>query len=155
MRYVCILVCLAGAARAQRTEETPQQCTDHIDNDRNGLTDCDDPKCSGVGQCRLSLIDANDEQPLTGRGQMTAGIVMVIAGPAIAGASGAVFLDAETQKVDSKRTLEYVMGGVMSAAGLAIAATGATLIHKGWRRYREDVEMGLALGPTPRLRITF
>jgi hypothetical protein len=156
MRSVCLLLCLAGTARAQqRLEETPQQCSDHVDNDGDGLTDCDDPKCSGVGRCRLVLLDPLSDQPLTGKGQLIAGVVMLVAGPAIAGASSAVFLDALGQP-DSKRTLELVMGSVLGAAGLAIAVTGAILVKKGWHRYREDVEMGLAVAPTHiGLRVTF
>jgi hypothetical protein len=145
MRTVCILLCVAGVARAQKrgSEDTPAQCRDHIDNDRNGLVDCDDPKCGNLPQCRLSLIDPLD-QPLTGKGQMTAGIMMLIFGPALAGASSAVYLDAEGQNASSKRTLEFTMGGVLTAAGAALAITGAALLKKGWSRYKEDVEMGIA-----------
>jgi hypothetical protein len=32
-------------------EGTPETCMDGIDNDGNGLTDCADPKCSGIGMC--------------------------------------------------------------------------------------------------------
>jgi hypothetical protein len=155
MRSVCVLLALIGTARAQRSEVTPAQCSDHIDNDRNGLIDCEDPKCGGLPQCKLVLLDPlADQQPLTGKGQITAGVVMLLAGPALAGASAAVFLDAEGQEADSKRTLEFVMGGVLTAAGTALAITGVALINKGWRRYKEDVEMGLAWNRV-QLRVRF
>lgn len=32
-------------------ENTPATCSDGIDNDCNGLIDCDDPSCSGIGNC--------------------------------------------------------------------------------------------------------
>jgi hypothetical protein len=145
MRSVVIVLCLTGAAHAQRaTEETAAQCRDHLDNDHNGLVDCDDPKCGILPQCRLSLIDPLADQPLTGKGQVTAGIMMLVFGPALAGVSSAVYLDAESQSSSSKRTLEFTMGGVLTAAGAALAITGVALVKKGWSRYKEDVEMGIA-----------
>jgi hypothetical protein len=32
-------------------ENTPELCSDGIDNSCNGLTDCADPSCSGIGDC--------------------------------------------------------------------------------------------------------
>jgi len=32
-------------------EGTPDTCMDGVDNDGNGVTDCADPKCSGIGSC--------------------------------------------------------------------------------------------------------
>ena len=32
-------------------ENTPALCSDGIDNDNNGVTDCSDPNCSGIGDC--------------------------------------------------------------------------------------------------------
>ncbi len=32
-------------------ENTPELCSDGIDNSCNGLTDCADPSCSGIGNC--------------------------------------------------------------------------------------------------------
>ena len=32
-------------------ENTPAACSDGIDNDCNGLVDCNDPHCSGIGSC--------------------------------------------------------------------------------------------------------
>jgi hypothetical protein len=155
MRSVCVLFCLVGVAHA-RSEDTAAQCSDHYDNDGNGLIDCDDPKCSGFGRCRLSLVDPEMDAPTTGKGQMTAGVIMLVAGPALAGAAAAVFVDGLPQGAATRRTLELSMGGILTAAATAITITGVALVHRGWRRYKEDVEMGLALGPTnASLRIKF
>jgi hypothetical protein len=133
---------------AQRAEQTPQQCSDGIDNDGNGQTDCDDSKCLGLGRCQApQLVEAMSEQKLTPRGQITAGILMLLAGPAIAAGSSAVFLDGIDQQNRSRRIVDFTIGGVMAAAGAAIAIGGAVLVKKGVKRHREDVEMGLALGP--------
>jgi subtilisin-like proprotein convertase family protein len=35
------------------SENTPAQCSDGIDNNCNGLIDCADPSCSGVGSCPI------------------------------------------------------------------------------------------------------
>ena len=32
-------------------EQTEERCSDRADNDGNGLTDCADPACKGVGIC--------------------------------------------------------------------------------------------------------
>ena len=32
-------------------ENTPAECSDGVDNNCNGLIDCDDPSCSGIGNC--------------------------------------------------------------------------------------------------------
>jgi hypothetical protein len=34
-------------------EGTPATCSDSLDNDCNGLTDCADPVCSGIGNCPI------------------------------------------------------------------------------------------------------
>jgi hypothetical protein len=154
MRFVCLLLGFAGLARAQPrprgSEETAAQCSDHVDNDRNGLTDCDDPKCSGVARCHLSLISPDVDAPMTGQGQLTAGVIMLLAGPALAGASAAVITDG-LHTAGSRRSLELSMGGILTAAGAALTAAGAVFVYKGWRRHKEDVEMGLALAPFVRV----
>jgi hypothetical protein len=130
---------------AHAGESTPVECSDGVDNDGNGYVDCDDMKCKGVGKCPALIIESTGEEKLTPRAQIIAGSIMLILGPALSGSSAVVFLDAADQKISSKRIVEYVIGGVMSAAGLAIAISGATLVRKGVRRHREDVEMGLTV----------
>jgi hypothetical protein len=77
---------------------------------------------------------------------MIAGAIMLVLGPAMGAGSSVVFLDAHDQSVPSKRIVEYTVGGVMAAAGAAIAISGVVLLRKGIRRHREDVEMGLTVG---------
>lgn len=36
-------------------------CSDDVDNDEDGLTDCEDPDCSGVNGCPLSVCDNDGE----------------------------------------------------------------------------------------------
>jgi subtilisin-like proprotein convertase family protein len=40
-----------GACTPTGPENTPATCSDGIDNDCNGLVDCMDPSCSGIGMC--------------------------------------------------------------------------------------------------------
>ncbi len=150
MSRVVVVVCLLGGiARAQHPgpENSPAQCSDGYDNDGNGYVDCQDPKCKGVGQCRALDVVSTGEEKLTPRAQIIAGIIMLVAGPAIAAGSSAVYLDAIGQPRISKSAVEYAVGGVMSAAGVAITIAGGVLVKRGVRRHQEDVEMGLALGP--------
>ncbi len=42
-----------ACATTQGPENTPATCSDGLDNDCNGLTDCDDPSCSGIGNCPI------------------------------------------------------------------------------------------------------
>ncbi len=142
---------MAVPAAAQRNVEvTPEQCSDHRDNNGNGLVDCDDPACRGYGFCQsVPLVEVDGEKkPLPPSSQILAGALMLVLGPALAAASSAVFLDAADQRTSSKQALEYTVGGVLTAAGAAIAIGGAVVLHKGIVRHREDVDMGLALGPT-------
>jgi hypothetical protein len=159
MRSVCVLLCLVGVAHAKpaaSSEDSPRACNDHIDNDRNGLVDCDDPKCNGIGHCRMTLVDPEMDAPTTGKGTLTAGILMLVIGPALAGASAAVYVDGLAQHETGRRSLELAMGGILTAAGAALAISGVVLVYKGWHRYKEDVEMGLALAPNKiNLRVTF
>ncbi len=41
----------APAGACSGPENTPETCSDGIDNDCNGLVDCADPSCSGIGSC--------------------------------------------------------------------------------------------------------
>jgi hypothetical protein len=41
----------ADAATVTGEENTPETCSDGIDNNDNGLVDCADPSCSGIGSC--------------------------------------------------------------------------------------------------------
>ncbi len=91
------------------------------------------------------------DQPLRPRSQIVGGAVMLAIGPAVIAASSVVFVDAN-QQIASMRAVEYAMGGVMSAAGAAIAIGGGVTLRKGILRRREEAEMGLALGPG---RLTF
>ena len=157
------LLCTVGFALpafAQRAglENTPDQCSDHADNDGNGLVDCEDPKCKTVGVCRFAPtveVEGNGDQ-LTAQGQIVAGAVMLVLGPALGAASSAIYVDAHQQSTQSKQILEYTMGSVMVAAGFAISVSGSLLVKKGVKRRHDDAEMGLALGPTRvAFRVTF
>jgi len=138
-----------AAAQSRGMEMTPEQCSDHIDNDGDGRIDCADSDCASVGACRgLQLVDIESDERLSPKAQITAGAILLAVGPALAGASVPVFTDARSQSTLSKAGVEYAMGAIMCAAGAALAITGAVTLKKGVRRHREDVEMGIALGPT-------
>jgi subtilisin-like proprotein convertase family protein len=40
-----------GCAATPGPENTPAACSDGVDNECDGKTDCSDPDCSGIGQC--------------------------------------------------------------------------------------------------------
>ena len=40
-----------GGGSCSGAENTPETCSDGIDNNCNGLVDCADPSCSGIGSC--------------------------------------------------------------------------------------------------------
>ena len=45
-------------------EDTVATCSDGIDNDCNGTTDCDDPSCSGIGTCPVcGMVTHNEPAP--------------------------------------------------------------------------------------------
>jgi hypothetical protein len=47
------------------SENTPATCSDGIDNDCDGLTDCQDPDCSGIGQCPVcGMVEHPTGQPV-------------------------------------------------------------------------------------------
>ena len=48
-----------SGVKAQQSEDTEDLCSDGIDNDWNGLTDCDEPGCKGFEHCK----DATKEPP--------------------------------------------------------------------------------------------
>jgi hypothetical protein len=158
IRVLAALCVLTGTARAQHPgpENSPESCSDGVDNDGNGYVDCQDPKCKGVGQCRALEVVSTGEDKLTPRAQIIAGVIMLLAGPAIAAGSSAVYLDAIHQPKVTKNAVEYAVAAVMDAAGVAILVGGGVLIKRGVRRHQEDVEMGLALGPNKlELRVRF
>jgi len=51
----------AGPCVAGGTEATPDTCNDQVDEDCDGLADCHDPDCSGVGICPVCGEVATDE----------------------------------------------------------------------------------------------
>jgi hypothetical protein len=145
------LLAFAFPAFAQRAgmEMTPEQCSDHLDNDGDGRIDCADPKCASIGVCRaLQVVDVESEGRLNPKSQIAAGAILIAVGPLLVGASVPVFTDARSQPQLSKSGVEYAMGAILCAAGGALSITGATTLRKGIRRHREDVEMGIAMGPT-------
>ena len=147
MRLVVVAAVLTLSVPALAQQEgTPETCNDGHDNDHDGFTDCDDMKCRNVGVCFMP-VQSTGEEKLSARAQITAGAIMLVVGPAVAAGSSAVFLDG-VQQDGTKRAVELTMGGVMAAAGAAIGIGGALTLRKGILRHREDVEMGLALGPT-------
>ncbi len=42
-------------------ENTAQLCSDKIDNDDDGATDCDDPDCEDIGECSASTDSGSDD----------------------------------------------------------------------------------------------
>ena len=48
-----------SGVKAQQSEDTEDLCSDGIDNDWNGLTDCDEPGCKGCEHCK----EATKEPP--------------------------------------------------------------------------------------------
>jgi hypothetical protein len=145
------LLAFAFPAAAQHAgmEMTPAQCSDHIDNDGDGRVDCADPKCASTSVCRqLQLVEVESEGRLSPKSQIAAGAILIAVGPLLAGVSIPVFADARSQPTLEKGGVEYAMGAIMCAAGAALSITGATTLRKGLRRHREDVEMGIAFGPT-------
>ena len=108
--------------------------SDGLDNDGNGWVDCQDPKCKGVGQCRaLEVVSTGDER-LTPRAQITAGIIMLLAGPAIAAGSAAIYLDAISQPKISKSAVEYTVGAVGSTSASMPAKACSTVRRSACKR---------------------
>ena len=52
MRYFAVLALSLAGCTAVVNFETPresgEQCADDVDNDNNGMTDCEDPGCAGT-----------------------------------------------------------------------------------------------------------
>jgi len=48
---VALSACLPEFDEAAYVEDTEERCSDGIDNDEDGLTDCDDPACEGRFDC--------------------------------------------------------------------------------------------------------
>ncbi len=51
----------SAACVSTGAEATPETCSDVFDNDCDGLMDCTDPDCSGVGECPVCGEVATDE----------------------------------------------------------------------------------------------
>jgi hypothetical protein len=135
-----------GVGRYTGNEASPGECRDGVDNDRNGLTDCEDPKCQGIAGCGPAPWMLPRASRVTPTEQMGAGVAVMVLGVGLAGASGAVFANAWSSANES-RTVSLVAAGVMGAASLAITVAGALVLRRGIVRHAEDVAMGLARAP--------
>ena len=58
MRITLLIVLLTGCLKAKEGLD-PSQCHDHLDNDSNGLMDCDEALCASMSSCRNSESDAD------------------------------------------------------------------------------------------------
>lgn len=77
------LVCEAPSCSWGSCEPYPEDCTNTIDDDCNGLTDCDDPACNGIPACAPSSPDAG--VPDAGGGDSSVPLHFVYNGPAMVG----------------------------------------------------------------------
>ncbi len=61
---LCLLLCLALSDQACGPPvvegQYPGDCTDGVDNDGDGLLDCEDETCSGSPICPHQVADADD-----------------------------------------------------------------------------------------------
>ncbi|HCP45896.1 MAG TPA: hypothetical protein DIU15_07635, partial [Deltaproteobacteria bacterium] len=59
---VVLLLWLLPGCRPEVEGDEAGECGDQMDNDSNGLTDCDDAGCSGAPACApSSTVDSDDD----------------------------------------------------------------------------------------------
>jgi hypothetical protein len=143
----------AGVGKRVGVEDTPDTCRDGVDNDNNGLLDCEDPKCQGIAGCGPAPWMLPRARRLTPTTQMAAGGLVLGIGAALAGAGVAVLTEAAGSRDYAGRTVSFVAGGLTGAAGLGIALAGALTIRRGMIRRGEEQAMGLDLSLAPRLHL--
>jgi hypothetical protein len=56
-----LLILACGTPEKLAENAGPGFCTDGIDNDSDGLLDCDDPDCSGAAECQTGSGDTDDD----------------------------------------------------------------------------------------------
>ena len=58
MRTALLLVLLSGCLKSREGQD-PAQCNDYLDNDDNGVTDCDELLCANTSHCQNNEADAD------------------------------------------------------------------------------------------------
>ena len=76
------LVCEAPACAWGSCEPYPENCSNTIDDDCNGLTDCDDAACKGTPACTPSSPDAGSPDPV---GNTSITLHLIYTGPVLQG----------------------------------------------------------------------
>jgi len=132
------------AANGDTAPATETSCTDGVDNDANGLLDCEDAACDGVGSCvELDCTDGRDDEAdgavdcfdsdCWGEGTCQ---------PVLTRASGTAYVDARRG-----RTINRCYGTTFGTEQTSVFTSDRASTSVQVRNLRGTVQLG-AVGPT-------
>ncbi len=125
-------------------ENTPDLCSDGVDNDHNGQVDCLDPRCTSMPNCiapgykPLTLARPKPKQ------ELLAGSLLILSGLALIGVSTGVIYETKTTRVLAQSP-GYFFGASLAGSSVVMIALGIYYVKSGAHRQDRERQLGLKL----------